>query len=78
MYASPMVKKYPINKLEDLISFIKDQCHEPPGKPMTRGVARSYQSMLENIRAEWKQQALLNKAKKQKNRATNRGPSRKV
>lgn len=67
-----MVKKYPINKLEDLITFIKDQCHEPSGKPMPRGVALSYQTMLENIRDEWKKQAAANKARKQKSKARNR------
>jgi hypothetical protein len=67
-----MVKKYPINKLEDLISFIKDQCHEPPGKPMPRGVARLYQAMLENIRKDWEEQAAANKARKQKSKAKSR------
>jgi hypothetical protein len=71
-----IVKKYSINKLEDLITFVKDQTHESPGKPMTRGVARSYQVMLENIRDEWKRQRDANKARKQRNRKLSGLPRR--
>jgi hypothetical protein len=52
--------------LEDLIRFFKDLAHEPKGKPVPAGVARSYQTLLENARKKWKAQAAANKRAKRK------------
>jgi hypothetical protein len=60
------VKKFTIKTIEDRIRFLKDLAHEPRGKPVPRGVARSIQVMLENLRDEWKKQAQVNKARKKK------------
>ena len=59
---------FTIKNLEDLIRFFKNLAHEPTGKPVPAGVARSYQVMLENARRRWKMQATANKAKKKRNR----------
>ena len=66
-----MIKKFRIKTIEDRIRFFKDSVHEPRGKPVPRGVARSTQIMLESLREEWKRQAAANKARK--NRQKNRG-----
>jgi hypothetical protein len=55
---------FTIKTLEDLIRFFKSLAHEPKGKPVPAGVARSYQTLLENARRKWKAQAAANKAKK--------------
>jgi hypothetical protein len=59
-----MVKKFTIKTIEDRIRFFKELAHEPRGKPVPRGVARSVQVMLESLREEWKKRAEVNKAKK--------------
>jgi hypothetical protein len=58
---------FTIKTLEDLIRFFKNLAHEPKGKPVPAGVARSYQTMLENARRRWKEQAAANKSKKKRN-----------
>jgi hypothetical protein len=62
---------FTIKTLEDLIGFFKELAHEPKGKPVPAGVARSYQTMLENARERWKKQAAANKEKKKRNRKNN-------
>jgi hypothetical protein len=59
---------FTIKSVEDLIKFFKELAHEPRGKPVPAGVARSYQTMLENARERWRKQAAANKAKKKRNR----------
>jgi hypothetical protein len=60
------MKRFTIRTIEDRIRFFKDLAHEPRGKPVPRGVARSVQVMLESLRDEWRKQAEQNKAKKNK------------